>query len=293
MFTVSRFDAISSTAEAETAKIIQLLDLAYGFPVSPARLNRFLACEPHGWTNVHHENGALVGVGGTIAYPDGGFGWIGLVATDPAFERQGIGRMVTEACVAHLRSRHCSPVLDASADGAPLYRRMGFVDSGQSALFSHDGATFPDVPNSVVSPAVTATQFEQLLAYDLPRFGADRSRLLAYLRDEFPGRIFLSFARDHEQTAGELDGFAVAQDNIIGPLVADNAAVASALLAASLSATFAARPRLPLDADSSYRAQVEAAGFTFVRSLARQQLGIVTLPGRRHLLCAQTSLGEG
>ncbi len=289
MLTVSQFNANIQTVENDKAEIVQLLNLAYGYVVAPARLDRFLTCEPDGWSVVHHHSGALVGVGGTMSYPESGFGWIGLIATDPSFERQGIGRLVTEACIAHLGSKGCASVLDASAAGAPLYRRMGFVDTGQSALFSHDGITFPPVPDSVTNPTlISDEQFDQLVAYDFPRFGADRSRLLEYLRTEFPGRIFLN-----HDAEGEINGFAIAQDTNVGPLVANNAEAAAALLAAAITAPFTTSPRLPLDADTSYRPQVEAAGFVFVRTLERQQLGIVSLPGRRRLLCAQTSLGEG
>jgi GNAT superfamily N-acetyltransferase len=291
MFALTQFDPNSPRLTAEKSEIIKLLDSAYGFSVIPAKLDRFLACEPHGWMQVHDSHGRLVGVGGTISYPDAGFGWIGLIATHPEYERQGIGRMVTEACIDHLRSQGCAAVLDASADGAPLYRRMGFVDVGQSALFVHDGLTFPEVPSTVTSLTNPTAQDEaSICSFDAPRFGADRSRLLKHLLVEFPGRVFVS-----RSPSGELDGFAVGQDNTIGPMVAETPTVLSGLLAATLSVPFAGPVRLPLDADADPRSAdpLRAAGFSLLRKLARQQLGLSKLPGQRHLLCAQTSFGEG
>jgi len=39
--------------------------------------------------------GAVIGAGCCVAYMDGGFGWIGLVATEPGCQRRGIGTAIT------------------------------------------------------------------------------------------------------------------------------------------------------------------------------------------------------
>ncbi len=61
------------------------------------------------------------------AFPNGLWGRIHTVATDPAHQRQGHGRAVTTALVEALKDHGCGSVeLRATAAGASLYRTLGF-----------------------------------------------------------------------------------------------------------------------------------------------------------------------
>src|SRR5829696_4991256 len=111
------------------AAMDDVMQRAYRPPSFRAQIELFGELQPDG-VIVAEEADVIVGTGCCIAYPDAGFGWIGLIATEPAHERRGIGQMVTEEAARTLASYGCAAALDASASGAPLYARMGFTDHG-------------------------------------------------------------------------------------------------------------------------------------------------------------------
>ncbi|MEU1732611.1 GNAT family N-acetyltransferase [Streptosporangium sp. NPDC020145] len=67
--------------------------------------------------------------------PDGRYGYIQGMTTDPAHRRQGHGRAVLAALMAWYRARDIRRIdLHATSDGAPLYREMGFTADGYPSL---------------------------------------------------------------------------------------------------------------------------------------------------------------
>jgi ribosomal protein S18 acetylase RimI-like enzyme len=281
---IRRLDPRVASIEHELDVIDRLLMRAYGSGSRRSRVKRFLAIEPDGWF-VADRQGVIVGAGGSVAYPDGGFGWVGLIATAPEGQGHGIGRRVTEACIDHLRERGCAAVLDGSASGAPLYEKMGFRDHGLSVMFEADlsetgvPATQPRVPVS----RLNAADAESIGEFDRIRFGANRTRLLRVLLNEFQARAFVVPGR----------GYVIAQDDMIGPFVADDPEARDALLSAALSLPWAVAPKLIVPPDSAHLAAISASGMREVRALRHQRLGIDQLPGIRSSLIAQTSFGEG
>jgi len=91
---------------------------AYGASSFRTSIDRFVAVQPDGLFVVE-EDDRVVGTGCCIAYPEGGFGWIGLVATAPTHQRRGIATTITEHLSDVLAEHGCASVLDASAAGAP------------------------------------------------------------------------------------------------------------------------------------------------------------------------------
>jgi GNAT superfamily N-acetyltransferase len=60
--------------------------------------------------------------------PDGRFGYVLGMATDPEFRRRGYGRAILEALLDWYRANGVRRVdLHATADGEPLYRAYGFA----------------------------------------------------------------------------------------------------------------------------------------------------------------------
>ncbi|MGZ7087259.1 MAG: GNAT family N-acetyltransferase, partial [Ilumatobacteraceae bacterium] len=115
-----------------------VMQRAYGVSSFRTSINRFVAAQPDGLAVVEHD-GSVVGTGCCVAYPDGGFGWIGLVATMPGFERRGIATSITAFLDGVLTGHGCAPVLDASAAGGPVYERMGFADHGLTRVLVFAG----------------------------------------------------------------------------------------------------------------------------------------------------------
>lgn len=270
-------------------EIDALLMRAYGSGSRRSRVERFLAVEHGGWVLLRDAD-RVVGVGGYVGYPIGGFGWIGLVATDPDAERRGFGRIVTQALADRLTALGCWSVLDGSAKGAPLYERMGFVDHGESRLFLAPTDIGPGrgVPLGLHNSTIEEIGLTRVSEYDAVAFGADRSSLLRLLGDLFVGRSVVLCGAD-----GRVVGYGIAQDDGIGPVVADDDTTGALIVDSLLRLSWDAAPWLIVPPGSLFAPAAESMGFVLQRSLRRQHLGIGTLPGRRELICAQISFGEG
>ncbi len=276
--------------DVSLSAVDELIMRAYGISSRRARVERFIRLQPGGWVVAEEASTIgqhIVGCGGCIAYPDGGFGWIGLIAVDPSTQGKGLGRIVTQWLIDHLAGLGCSPVLDGSLSGAPLYEKIGFIDHGLSTLMVASGRR-PTTDLPVTVNPLNDSDLINLYAYDHRAFGADRSHLLRFINNESPGRAFVSRSND-----GTMTGYVMAQDTAIGPFVADDDEAFDALLAAALSLEFPSTPSVCVPPGSRYRDRWLAAGFTEVRSLRRQHLGIGALPGLHRLIGAQTSFGEG
>jgi ribosomal protein S18 acetylase RimI-like enzyme len=71
--------------------------------------------------------------------PSGLRGYIGSVATDEDWRRQGIGRQVIECLIETLRGRGVAEIdLHATEDSEELYRAIGFVDRDGGDLWLGD-----------------------------------------------------------------------------------------------------------------------------------------------------------
>ncbi len=251
------------------------------------QIDWYIAAQPDGIV-VATDAGAIVGAGMCIAYPEAGFGWIGLIATDPGNERRGIGRLVTDRLSDVLESHGCASVLDASSSGGPLYARMGFTDCGLTrGLLAPSASTTPVAATSDVAPIV-ARDLDDVIAYDTAIFGASRRTLLETLHAQHPGRGGVVRAVD-----GTVTGYVIAQGASIGPLVADGAAEMSALAAFACALPWSDRARVCVPPESVHLQTLLAAGFTPFRDWRHMHRGIDALPGRPQLSAGRISLGVG
>ncbi|QKW17840.1 GNAT family N-acetyltransferase [Kitasatospora sp. NA04385] len=72
------------------------------------------------------------------AYPDGRWGRIHTVVTDPRHRRRDLGEAVTRALVGALQERGCSSVeLIATPEGLPLYEKLGFDPAAHYLTLRH------------------------------------------------------------------------------------------------------------------------------------------------------------
>lgn len=260
---------------------------AYGAASFRTSIDRFVAVQPDGLVVIEID-GQVVGTGCCIAYRDAGFGWIGLVATEPSFERRGIATAITEA-LSHILARHgCASVLDASLKGGPVYERMGFVDHGLTTVMSpSDDGLRVDRSAAAACASIAAADLDSVATYDAACFGADRRSLLATLIAQHPGRGFVL------RRAGAITGYAVGQDATLAPVVADDADTLAALIAACAALPWQLPPRINPPPESGHLDTLQRLGFERRRELRHMHRGIGALPGRRSCLAGMVSLGEG
>lgn len=281
--TPRRVDPVAEPATLDAMDVV--MQQAYGVASFRSSIDRFVATQPDGLAVVEHD-GAVVGAGCCLAYPDAGFGWVGLVATIPGFQRRGIATVVTEHLATVLAGYGCAAVLDASAAGAPVYERMGFVDCGLTRVMVFAGDGSPAAGTHRCVP-LDADDLDQIVDYDAARFGATRRSVLAAVIRQNPGRGFVV------RSGKTLTGYLVAQESTLGPVVADDAAALGQLITAALGLDWPVPPRINVPPESSHVGTLKALGFDEQRQLRHMRRGIDVLPGRRGDLAGEISLGEG
>lgn len=258
---------------------------AYGVPSFRSSIDRFVAVQPDGLAVVEAD-GVVVGTGCCVAYADGKFGWIGLVATIPRFQRRGIGTEITEFLSEVLAGHGCAAVLDASAAGGPVYERMGFVDRGLTTVMGLS-AHVPTIVADDECQLLTPGDLDDVVRFDIPRFGANRRLLLAQAIDQQPGRALLL------RRCGKVAGYLVAHESTLAPIITDTSESLASLISAALRLDWSVPPRINVPPESGHLATLQRLGFEVRRELRHMRRGIEGLPGRRESIAAQLSLGEG
>jgi GNAT superfamily N-acetyltransferase len=179
---------------------------------------------------VTDASGSVVGVGSGIVY--GALGFVGNMVVAEEHRRRGVGAAILETILAFLRDAGTTRVeLYATPAGRPLYARFGFAPIDPGAMAHVPRAAMAGAGTDAVERAARDS-LTGLAAYDAPRFGGDRSTLLAMMLAD-PERPVLVARR-----GGEVAGYAWLRPDAdrIGPFVADDPSIASELLAAAFAA---------------------------------------------------------
>jgi GNAT superfamily N-acetyltransferase len=223
----------------------------------------------YGKVQAIRAQGRVVATAATLPY--GAFGWISMVLVTATFRRQGLAARLMRGAIDDLVDAGLVPVLDATPAGREVYRKLGFADTWGFARLARPAsgrpaAASPPTDEIRVDP-IRDTDWSGLCAYDTAAFGADRSRLLARLRGRLPPADLVA------RRGGRLVGFLLGRDGRIasqlGPLIADDAVAARALLARAF-ATIAGPIFIDLaDSKTETRAWLEARGFAAARPLTR------------------------
>jgi GNAT superfamily N-acetyltransferase len=200
------------------------------------------------------------------------FAWVSMVLVLPGQRRRGFASRLLREALAWLDAEGLTPVLDATPDGHPVYRREGFVDTWAFARHARASAAPPDTPRSAAPPGVRIEPLRDghwpaLLALDAPAFGGDRAALLHALAARLPAVAHVALA------GGTVAGYVLGRPGRVatqvGPLVAADAAIGLALLDAALAAVagpvFVDVP----DAQPPIRDALAARGFAFQRPFTR------------------------
>lgn len=261
-----------------------------GLPVRRLTRDDLVPCadlsEDRGWPRDEHRWGLLLAAGTCFGIddPDGkglmatcvvtSYGprmaAIGMLLVAGRHARQGIARQLMHQVIESTGGTPLS--LYATAQGRPLYEKLGFVAVGRAERMSGHfqppaGPGSPDAdvdPGPGVSPGLTvrpasAGDLQAMLRLDGHAFGLDRTHLLTRLP---------AFA-DHLRVAeegGELVGYAglwpSSASHVVGPLVARDTATAKLLVSSLAGAT-----------DRPLRADIDARHEELLRWLGERGLG--------------------
>ncbi len=204
-------------------------------------------------------------VGSAAILPFGpAFGWISMVLVTPEWRRRGIARKLMSQCIAALRDEGRAGLLDATPQGATVYRGLGFETLCRMNRWTGT------MPAAAVPPS-NAT-LDAVAARDLPVFGSDRRFLLANFASRPTARLY---------TAG--DAVVVVRPGRkaqqIGPLIAGSVVDARKVLGAALAACNGPVIIDVLDAGEALAAVLRDHGFAITRDFERMALGCDVLPG--------------
>ena len=170
----------------------------------------------------------VVAVGSGIVY--GRLGFIGNMIVTGAHRRRGVGTAILEAVTRFLEDAGCDRLeLNATSEGRPLYEAHGFRSIGRSSTTQIPAVTALSPDPSVTTRRAGADDLDRIATYDRPRFGGDRQALLSALLED-RAATFVVAERD-----GAVAGYAcIRQDTPrVGPLLADDPAVAETLVVAA------------------------------------------------------------
>ncbi len=165
---------------------------------------------------VAEHEGAIIATGCYADYES--YAWIGSVAVASRFQRRGIGTTLMLKLLSMLKGKVKSFGLDATSAGERLYRKLGFVEEYRTTVFR-----LPENLSSVSNIKYNVEEAKELpgwvLKIDEEISGGNRSYVIKIFIEE--GSRLLTV---HEK------GYALLRGSRIGPLVAENAEVAKAII---------------------------------------------------------------
>lgn len=207
-------------------------------------------------------DGEVVATTTTITY-DERVSWIGMVLVDEHHRRRGYGRGIVERALADATADTIG--LDATPAGRPLYRDLGFVESGLVERWS-GVLDVSSAPGHV--DRIGAGDRNWLAAYDEERCAVDRRSLLRTLLDEPRTTTFYCDRAGHRGYATLRPGREHWQ---LGPVVADSKAATRALLVAAAVELDGTPVLLDVVGDAMRELLAESA-LTATRTLTRMTL---------------------
>jgi GNAT superfamily N-acetyltransferase len=255
---------VITSADLDAANLI--LNEAYGPSNYGPKVARYLALQPDGWLMAHYD-GIAAGMAGAINY--GSFAYIGMVGTRPSMQRKGIALTLMRYVLEWLESQGCHvSLLDATLAGAQLYKLLDFHEEHKAFRVGLENY----VPSGEIPPAVrqlSLVDLSEVVSFDTPRFGVDRHNVIHQYMIDFPDRVFGNY---DEQ--GQLRGYSIAQDALIGPWMADSPDAAESLLQATLTLPFDEPPGVIFQEPNNHAALLLANyGFTQQRIVAHMRRG--------------------
>jgi GNAT superfamily N-acetyltransferase len=194
-------------------------------------------------------------VGTMLATPQGDVAMLNMLIVEAGLRGRGIGRALMERALASTADRERRLV--ATAEGAPLYRRLGFVETG--AIVQHGGACPVLAAPAGIEPA-RPDDHAAIVGLDRAATGADRTAMWA------------AFAGVAERTVlrrdGGVRGFAASRrfgrGEVIGPVIAETLDDAERLVVEALSRRAGGYVRIDTTGSCGLSARLAALGLPIV-----------------------------
>ena len=228
---------------------------------------RLLRLEPNGCFCATMD-GDVVGTTTTTTYrPE--LAWIGMVLVDPERRQLGIATKLMNVAMVYLTKTEVTTIkLDATGVGFPLYQKLGFKE--ESLIERWAGAAGLE---SVAGLPLDTEAHRQALVLDREAFGADRSKLVEMLIDDYYIKPLIV-----KNLEGRLTGYGLARHGTaavyIGPLLATEREGAATLLDGLLSQMPGQRVYIDLNTEFDGCRQLLAdRGFVKQRDLIRMSYG--------------------
>lgn len=215
----------------EHARLLQQLTQRIGWNFTSEQVNMFLSVKGT-WVG-HWLEDELVSSAALFQYGQK-LASLGIVMVDPNHRGKGLGKQVIQQCL-DVAARTGSPVtLVATAEGYPLYKRLGFQTMGQIHRFERiqtENDVHPIEAKDILP--VIVNDLEYLTMLDEIVIGANRKDVYRILLQNIDRAFKI---RD---TCGDLQGFGLAlrKHNVlaVGPLMATSPDVARGLVEALAS----------------------------------------------------------
>lgn len=221
---------------------------------------------------VAEEDGSVMGT--AMGWPFGNdAAALGMVIVTPELQGKGIGQRLMDAITQRIGAK--TLMLNATEQGKPLYRRLGFRE--ERVVHQHQGAAFsvPIVaPSGRVRPMVAADR-QALIDLDRQATGLSRAVLMSELlkkgksivldRDDGPAGFatFRRFGRGH----------------VVGPVVAPDLEGAKAMISHWLASNPGLFIRLDIPGDSGLCEWLNDLGITHVDQVTAMTLGPAPVRG--------------
>ncbi len=224
-----------------------------------------------GTTYAVRSGGRVIATAATLPY-GGRCAWISMVLVSAEHRRRGLATRLLHRCISDVKASGLVPVLDATPAGAEVYAPLGFQAAWGFARLASQRRSIETPPtDGIAIHPIAADTWKALCTYDATIFGADRSGVLARMRGRLPATNLIA-VRD-----GRIVGMLLGRDGRtsahLGPLIAEDDAVAKALLAHALDRIDGPTYIDVVDAKSEVRGFLEASGFAMQRPFTRMLLG--------------------
>lgn len=262
---------IAPLTEADLPAERRLLN-SVGLQGGAANVTRYQRWEPDGAWKLTQADQLIAMV---TLLRQGEVGFVGCMAVQATLQGRGHGAALLEH--AHgwgVRHGVSTFLLEATSEGEPLYRKLGYVVDYESVIFARSAT------GVAATTQIAETDQEAILALDRAATGCTRDTMLGALLSGFPGHVI---------RAADIVGYGLAVDDRLGPVIAKDAGAGRALVEGLAPGCTTAVTPLVNEASC---AALGALGFVQARLLKRMRLG-APIPVHPTWIWALASPGAG